>query len=75
MTQDRITELAKQAGACKYVNRHYPGITSFGFTQDQIQRFYALVRNDALEEAAKMCERLEVKNARACAEVIRLKKT
>lgn len=56
---DRITELAKQAGfpiddapiTQPYVIQapHYK-------VDDELKRFYALARNDALEEAAKVCD-------------------
>jgi len=48
MTPDRITELAKQAGGAKYVNRHYPDRPSWGFMDDQLQRFAELVWNELL---------------------------
>lgn len=60
MNHDRITELAKQAGASKYVNRHCPDRTSWGFVDDRLQRFAELVRAEALEDAAKRCEQMDV---------------
>lgn len=56
MTLEKVSELAKQAGAAKYVNRHYPEKASFGFMDGQLQAFAQLVRNEAMEEAAKILE-------------------
>ena len=68
---NRIIELAKQAG-----------INFFGYCLEadyvrvsELQRFAELVRNEVLEEAAEACERLPLKSAKACAEVIRLEKS
>lgn len=78
MTNENIIGLAKQAGflideapiAQPYVIQatHYK-------IDDELQRFYELVRNEVLEEAAEACERLPLKSAKACAEVIRLDKS
>jgi hypothetical protein len=35
-----------------------PWMTDYGYAKDEILRFAALVRADALEDAAKMCESL-----------------
>lgn len=68
MTNDQLTSLAKQAGFDEDdgIWLDYPL---------EIQRFAELVRNQTLEEAAEACERLPLKSAKACAEVIRLEKS
>lgn len=68
---DRIIELAKQAGC---VSLHEDGDSTLMFTQKTLQRFAELVRNDALEEAAKVCDGLQdvpATEPRHCAQDIR----
>lgn len=55
MTKEQVIELAKQAGASRYTNRHYPDRPTHTFTVEQLELYTALVRNAALEEAAKVC--------------------
>ena len=55
MTKEQVIELAKQAGASRYTNRHYPDRPTHTFTVEQLELFATLVRNAALEEAAKVC--------------------
>ena len=43
MTKDDITKLARQAEGTPYVNRHYPGVTSFGFNETTLLAFAELV--------------------------------
>ena len=43
MTQDDIIKLARKAQGTPYVNRHYPGLTSFGFSETTLAVFAALV--------------------------------
>lgn len=40
-----VIELAKQAGASRYTNRHYPGRPTHTFSVEQLERFATLVRN------------------------------
>jgi len=54
ISKERVIELAREAGA-PYVNRHYPGITSFGFTEDSIVAFAQAIRNEALGDSAILC--------------------
>ena len=65
MTQDRIIELARKAGL--KVATNISGVTLVGspldglpaiahITIEEMERFAALVRAEALEEAAGMCE-------------------
>lgn len=72
MTRDEIIQMAREAGT-PYVNRHYPGVTSFGFTEDALQRFAALVAKAEREACAKVCDDLwqDDKTAYACREAIR----
>jgi len=55
-----VIELAKQAGASRYTNRHYPDRPTHTFTVEQLELYTKLVRNAALEEAAQKCKQLEV---------------
>lgn len=64
----RIEMLAKQAGL----------LPNHEVYEEDLQRFYKLVRDEALEEAAAICERWPFRSAKAskaCAEVIRLEKS
>jgi len=74
---ERLRVLAEQAG---FVTSHYSvgGIgwiwVSDGYPIDnQLERFAALVRDDALEEAAKICDQLNYNgmNSLHCAQAIR----
>lgn len=49
--KDRAIELARQAGLHKPIPFVYESAYA-----DKLHRFYQLVRNEALEEAAKYCE-------------------
>ena len=55
---DRITELAKKVGAIRYGNWNKPYEATWGCNDEQLQRFAALVRAEALEDAAKACREL-----------------
>jgi hypothetical protein len=50
-----IKELALQAGAGEWGDSVIPAMMS-------VEKFAGLIRNDALEEAAKVCDRLRNKN-------------
>ena len=39
MTKDDIIKLAREAEGTPYVNRHYPGVTSFGFNETTLEAF------------------------------------
>lgn len=54
MNQDRITELARQAGGSDAGNG-----AMWMMTRSEIQRFAELVRAEALEDAAKRCEQMD----------------
>lgn len=57
MTNDQITELAKQAGAARfYPERQAVTPDAYLVGQDFLQRFAELWRNEVLEEAAKQCD-------------------
>ena len=51
--KEQVIELAKQAGASRYTNRHYPDRPMHTFTVEQLERFATLVRNSVLDEGAK----------------------
>ena len=51
MKQDEIIKLARQAGGTPYVNRHYPGETSFAFGPKAFEAFTQLLVDKATEEA------------------------
>lgn len=60
MTPEQTIELAKQAGAARfYPDRQAVTPDAYLVGQDFLQRFYELVRNEVLEEAAKVCESLD----------------
>lgn len=74
MTPDQLTSLAKQAGFYAFADRIYV-FAGMDDVTEYMNRFADLVRNEVLEEAAVVCERLPLKSAKACAEVIRLEKS
>lgn len=53
-SKEQAVQLAREVGT-PYVNRHYPGQTSFGFTEESLMNFAKSIsklgRNHALEEA------------------------
>lgn len=67
MTPDRITELAKQAmvDTCDHFGEETPTQDRLDELHDDaetlwlLQRFAELVRAEALEEAARMCEEMD----------------
>ena len=59
MTKDDITKLARQAEGTPYVNRHYPGVTSFGFNETTLLAFAKLVAAAEREACAAICEEEE----------------
>ena len=77
MTQDEIIKLARQAGGTPYVNRHYPGETSFAFGPKAFEAFAELVADKATEEAnaranaswTLMCKKMVEAEREACAKV------
>ena len=73
---NKIIEAAKAAGGTTYTNRHFPGETACAFGPEALARFYAIVRAEALEDAAKVCDELQTEGecqerASYCAEAIR----
>ena len=58
-TREQCLAWAREAGT-PYVNRHYPGITSFGFTEKTLEalvlRAYAEGQKDMRERAASELE-------------------
>ena len=57
MNKDDITKLARQAEGTPYVNRHYPGVTSFGFNETTLLAFAKLVAAAEREACAGLAER------------------
>lgn len=53
-TKEQVIELAKQAGASRYTNRHYPDRPTHTFTMEQLETYTKLVRNAALEDAKQL---------------------
>ena len=43
MTKDDIIRMAREAQGTPYVNRHYPGVTSFGSNETTLEAFAKLV--------------------------------
>lgn len=76
---NKLIEAAKAAGGTTYTNRHYPGETACAFGPEALARFYAIARAEALEDAAKVCDRgaemmlhgYKREGAARCAESIR----
>lgn len=56
MTKDDIIKLAREAQGTPYVNRHYPGVTSFGFSETALERFANLVAAAEREACAGLLE-------------------
>ena len=54
MTKDEIIKLAREAEGTPYVNRHYPGVTSFGFNETTLLAFANLVVAAEREACAAM---------------------
>ena len=54
MTKDEIIKLAREAEGTPYVNRHYPGVTSFGFNETTLLAFANLVAAAEREACAAM---------------------
>lgn len=50
---DKIIKAAKEAGGTTYTNRHHDG-TACAFGPEALERFYAIVRAEALEDAAAL---------------------
>ena len=57
MNKDDITKLARQAEGTPYVNRHYPGVTSFGFNETTLLAFAKLVAAAEREACAEVCKK------------------
>jgi len=78
MTQDEIIKLARQAGGTPYVNRHYPGETSFAFGPKTFEAFAELVAEKATEEAnaranaswTLMCKKMVAAEREACVQIV-----
>lgn len=56
MTREEIIELAKEAKATTYTNRHYPESPYFTFSPEQLNRFVALVAKNEREMCVTVVE-------------------
>jgi hypothetical protein len=56
MTKDDIIRMAREAQGTPYVNRHYPGLTSFGFNETTLAVFAKLVAAAEREACAEVAE-------------------
>ena len=67
---ERLKELAEQAGATIHKAMHGQAIS---FLENDLERFAELVRQDAMEEAARICDELNYNgmNSLHCAQAIR----
>ena len=70
---EQIKELAVQAGLDAKEIRDDESLTLYAFEEFDIEKFAELVRQDALEEAAKICDQLNYNglNSLHCAAAIR----
>lgn len=62
MTDERITELAKQAGFSvdeAPIGQPYVIQAAHYKVDDELRRFHRLVRNEVLDEAADLCDELQ----------------
>ena len=55
---DKVLELAKQAGAVSYTNRHYPDRPYRTFGPEELERFYELARADLEAEVFRLREHI-----------------
>ena len=62
MNEDDIMKLARQAEGTPYVNRHYPGVTSFGFNETTLLAFAKLVAAAEREACAKVCDEFQARD-------------
>ena len=56
-----VIEMAREAGATPYTNRHYPDRPTHTFNVDQIERFAELVRADEREACARLVDYWEAR--------------
>ena len=79
MTKDEIIKLAREAEGTPYVNRHYPGVTSFGFNETTLLAFANLVAAHEREACAKVCDEFQARDVgmqpAECAGAIRARGT
>jgi hypothetical protein len=78
MERNDIIRMAREAGATPYTNRHYPERPTHTFNPEQLERFAALVAQEATEEANRranaswtlMCKKMVATEREACANLI-----
>jgi hypothetical protein len=56
MTKEDIIRMAREAEGTPYVNRHYPGLTSFGFSETTLEAFAALVAKHERKACAQIVD-------------------
>ena len=74
-TKEQCMEWARSTGT-PYVNRHYPGITTFGFTEETLQalvlRAYTEGQKDMRERAIQACrDEICSVDGQLCADAVR----
>ena len=58
-----VIEMAREAGATPYTNRHYPDRPTHTFTIEQLERFAELIRAQENEACALIADEAEPYNA------------
>lgn len=57
ITQDKIIEWAREVGAHRYTNRHFPEQPAFAFNIERLTAFAQLVEQYRKEKDAGICDR------------------
>ena len=69
ISKEQAVQLAREAGATPYTNRHYPDRPTHTFNVEQLEAFatnaYKLGRNAGLDEAQQICTELAELNRKA----------
>jgi len=58
-----VIDMAREAGATPYTNRHYPDRPTHTFTIEQLERFAELIRAQENEACALIADEAEPYNA------------
>jgi hypothetical protein len=74
MNREKIIQMAREAGATPYTNRHYPDRPVHSFMPEALERFAALVAAAEREACAKVCEDDFGNGAMNLADAIRARK-
>jgi hypothetical protein len=62
MNREKIIQMAREAGATPYTNRHYPDRPVHSFMPEALERFAALVAAAEREACAKVVEQTKWSN-------------